>query len=226
YEPAVIGRGGDEDGQGDREGQAGEAVEDDRYTLWVTVADIFGDELGRERDERDEQEHQQVEPVQRRIGRTQGARDRGVLKPDAPDRQKAREVGEVRRPLVQDRPEQMVAGVGRDTELEHEERDRDCEHAVAERLETVERQLLPLECRAALGGRVVPGDGHSSSEPPTGMIRTSTSGATCNAATANASAGALPTSRAPSTWYVPQWIGIAQLGCRSVSALAALSGSR
>jgi hypothetical protein len=58
-----------------------------------------------------------------------------VLQPDDSDRHEAREVREKRRPLVEDGAEQVIAGIGRDAELEDEERDRDREDAVAERLQ-------------------------------------------------------------------------------------------
>jgi len=45
-----------------------EPVEDDRARMWVPVADeLFDDNLRGERQERGEQEHEEVEPVQIRI---------------------------------------------------------------------------------------------------------------------------------------------------------------
>ena len=43
---------------------------------------------------------------------------------------------------VQDGPQHVVGGVGRDPELKHEECDCDREDAVAERLQAAERQLV------------------------------------------------------------------------------------
>ena len=66
----------------------------------------------------------------------------------------------------------------------------------------------------------------SSSRPPTGRIRTSTSGASSAAKRANDSAGSRSTSSSlerPIRRYVPQWIGTATRGRSSVSACAARS---
>ena len=89
--------------------------------------------------ERGEQEHEQVEPVERAVRSAQRARDPRVGHPDDADRQEARDVGEIRRPLVQDRAQRMVGRVGLDGQLEDEQGDCDCEDAVAERFEAPER---------------------------------------------------------------------------------------
>jgi hypothetical protein len=52
-----------------------------------------------------------------------------VLQPDDPERQEARDIGEIRL-LVKDRAQQVVPGVRGYPQLEHEQRDRDREHTV------------------------------------------------------------------------------------------------
>ena len=76
---------------------------------------------------------------------------RGVAEPDHPDRQEARDVREIRRPLVQDPAQQVIARVRRHAELEDEQRDRDREDAVAERLEATEWELVVRGGHAAGG---------------------------------------------------------------------------
>src|SRR5262249_401059 len=67
---------------------------------------------------------------------------------------------------------------------------------------------------------------HRSIGTPCVGIRTSTSGAMSAAARANSCAGLGSGRGARQTEYVPQWIGTATLGQRSVSASAARLGSR
>jgi hypothetical protein len=113
----------------------------------VPVTDeLLDHDLRRERQERREQEHEQVQPAQARVGRAQRPRDARVLEPDNADRDEARGIREVRRLLVDDRPEQVLIAVGGQAQLE--DRDRDREHRVAEPVESVQGKLI-----ASLGPR-------------------------------------------------------------------------
>jgi hypothetical protein len=69
-------------------------VEDDCDPFRVVVVDELGDELRREGDEPHEQEHEQVEPIERRVRGPQGTGDGRVLQPDDSDRHEARQIGE------------------------------------------------------------------------------------------------------------------------------------
>ena len=140
HEAVMLGRVAHEHRQREGEHEERQPVEDDRDPLRLAFADVLRDELRRERQERDQQQHDEVEPVERRVRRPQRARDRRVLQPDHADRQEARQEGQERRPLVEDRAQQVLRRVAVDAQLEHEQRRRDREDAVAERLEPVDRK--------------------------------------------------------------------------------------
>ena len=65
-----------------------------------------------------------------------------VNEPNTADRQEAREIGQVGGPLLEDPGQEIVELVGRDRELQDEQRDRDREHAVAERLQPVGLEVV------------------------------------------------------------------------------------
>ena len=56
-------------------------VEDARDPFSIALVDKLGHELRRKRQKAHEQEHQEVQPVERRVGRAQCPRDRRVLQP-------------------------------------------------------------------------------------------------------------------------------------------------
>jgi len=113
-----------------------DAVHHHRRTPGVTRrVERFGEQARRERQERGDQQHQDVQPHQVRIDVAQVREQPVVREPDAADREEARDVREVRRPLLADGPPQVVEVLRLDVDLEHEQRDRDREHAVAERLD-------------------------------------------------------------------------------------------
>lgn len=122
--------------QREPERQQGESVEDGGNPFCPPVAKELRSELRREGQKRSKQEQNQVEPVERGICCAQRASDRRMLELDAADRKEARDVGEVRRPLLQDRAQEILAGVRR----------RRCNRkgAVAECFLTSERQLVLL----------------------------------------------------------------------------------
>ncbi len=142
HQPAVLGGVAHEHGHREREGQKREPVERDRDPLRIVLAHVLRQELRRKGQERGEQEHEQIEPVERGVRGAQRTGDRRVLQPDDPDRQEARYVREQRRPLVHDCPQQVVTGALRDAELQDEQGDRDRKDAVAEGLQATERQLI------------------------------------------------------------------------------------
>ena len=88
-----------------------------------------------ERQERDDHHQHDVQPQQRRVDGAQAHEQPVMGHPDHADREEARDVREVRRPLGADRAPEMVELLGRELDLEHEQRDRDREHAVVERLD-------------------------------------------------------------------------------------------
>ena len=141
HEPPMLRRVPHESRHRKAERHLRQPVEDARDPLSIAFVNKLGHELRRKRQEADEQKHQEVQSVERRVSRAQCPRDRRVLQPDDADREEARDVREVRRPLVQDGPQHVVGGVGRDPELEHE-CDCDREDAVAERLQAAEGQLV------------------------------------------------------------------------------------
>ena len=63
----MLGRVADEGGQRERQRQERQPVEDDGDPLRLAVADELRHELRREGQERREQQHEQVEPVERRV---------------------------------------------------------------------------------------------------------------------------------------------------------------
>jgi hypothetical protein len=142
-EPAVLGGIPHEDREGETEREQRQSVENGGDPLRLRVLpDERGHELRWEGEKRDEQQDEQVEAREGRIGGAERTRDRGVLQPDDADRQEARDVGEVCRPLVENRAQKMVGGVGLEAELEDEQRYGDRENAVAEGLQPPERQLV------------------------------------------------------------------------------------
>jgi hypothetical protein len=96
---------------------------------------VLGDELRRERQERDGQQQQQVEEEQRAVGARHRLHAVVVVDPDDPDREEARRVRQVRRPEVEQRVAEAAPRRGGDADLEHEQRRGDREDAVAESLE-------------------------------------------------------------------------------------------
>ena len=131
---AVVRGGGPERAHDDRDHEQPGAVEDGGDALGVGVADRLGDEPGREREERDRHQQQEVEPHQPPVHVREPDEDAMVREPDAADGEEARRVREICRPLLDDPAQQIVELAGRNIEIENEERDRDRDDAVAERL--------------------------------------------------------------------------------------------
>ena len=93
----------------------------------------IGEQARRERDQRDEHQQDQVEHHQRAVRAGDAVELRVVVHPDDADRQEADDVGRVVGPLLGERGREAAGGA--DLEVQHEQRYRDGEDAVAEGLE-------------------------------------------------------------------------------------------
>ena len=79
------------------------------------------------------QQHQ-IDHYHPAVGVLHASEDAVVCEPDPSDRDEARGIAQVRRPLISDAAPQMIElGLG-NADVENEQRDRDREHTVAERL--------------------------------------------------------------------------------------------
>ena len=106
----------------------------------VRMTQIGRDQVGHERQHRDRHQQQQVEDQDRVVGGAQPADHRVVVDPDDPDRQERHDIGRVLGPVAEQRVSERVMRLDlRDVDPEHQQRDRDREHAVRERLEPVGR---------------------------------------------------------------------------------------
>ena len=144
-----IRREGDEaphDRRDDRDDQERQTVEDDGRSLGALAVDRLGDQPGGVRHERDRHQQQQVGPQQRGADLPQPGEERVVREPDAADREETRAIGEIRRPRVEDPLQKIVARLG-NVEIEHEQGDRNREHAVAEGLDPVRPPARHHDCR-------------------------------------------------------------------------------
>ena len=123
----------------------------------AAVAQVLGDERRRERHERDPHQQQQVDQVERPIDPREAVELGVVVEPDDPDCEKAREEREVRRPkLGECMPEAVLSRVGH-LELEDQQRDRDREDAVAERLDAALARREPYRLRDLRGSPATAG---------------------------------------------------------------------
>ena len=114
----------------------------------------MGDQqVGREREHADEQQHQQVDAVGQRVGLPHQLRHPGVADPHPADEHEADQVAEELVPLIRERRKQATVG-GRDGQLEDEQGDRDREDAVGEGVEAVERQDVRGSGPATVARRV------------------------------------------------------------------------
>jgi hypothetical protein len=102
----------------------------------------LGHEPGREGQEGHGHEQQDVQAHEHRVDRLETPEEPVMGEPDAADREEARHVREVRRPLVRQGPPEMVELRRVDLDLEHKQRDRDGEDAVAEGLDPAGRPSL------------------------------------------------------------------------------------
>jgi hypothetical protein len=126
---------------------------DERGGPRILVADVFGDQPRRERDERHHHQERDVQEQERPV-RSLDLRHHGVVvHPDDPDRQEAHHVPGVRGPGASELRCRwaLVRDLGIDVQDQQGRRDR--EHAVGERLETTRphrRSLLerPRHARA------------------------------------------------------------------------------
>ena len=124
-----------QDQQHRRGQQQADAVEGGRDPFGAVLADVVREQPGGEREERDEQEQQQVQPDERGVGAIEVLGDRVVRQPGRADGGEADHVGQVRGPQVDDRAQQVLLGVGGDRDVEDQLGDGDGEHAVAEGLQ-------------------------------------------------------------------------------------------
>ena len=110
-----------------------EPVHRDEHSLAVDIVERLGDEPRRERQEAHAEQDEEVESQQDRVGPSEPIRQCGVREPRAADREEADEVGEVVGPrfehLLQRAPRRM------ERDVQHEQRGRDGEHAIAERFQ-------------------------------------------------------------------------------------------
>ena len=118
----------------ERDDRQRQPVEDHGRPLRVRVADRLRHQPGRVGEERHEQEQQQVDPHHPAVDELEPAEDAVVREPQAADRDEAGQVAEVLRPLVEDAVGEVVQFLRGHRQVEHQQRDRDREHAVAERL--------------------------------------------------------------------------------------------
>ena len=161
--------------QQERDHEQRRPVEDDRGSGGVLVVECLRHQLGREGQERGGHQEQQVQHHQALIGGGQAPEDPVVGHPDPADRQEAGRVREIRRPLIGDPAPEIVEVRRRHVHLEDQQRDRDREHAVAERLHPVGRPVVarhpdslrtPVEASTAASRRVPPSRRRRSSARP------------------------------------------------------------
>jgi hypothetical protein len=134
---AAPGRGdvGPERAEADAHQGHRDAVDGRRRLFVLARLQVLGEQGGREGDEDDREEQQQVDEEHDAVGAGQVVDHRVVVDPDDPDHPEADREGGERGPLVAElAPQVLAAG---DVELEHQQRDRDREDAVAERLQAV-----------------------------------------------------------------------------------------
>ena len=108
-------------------------VERDEHALARRFTQGLADEPGGKRQERHREQQQQVESQEDRIGAGEPIGQRRVAEPRGADRQEADEVRDERRPDVQHLVQRRTGWMNR--EVQHQQRDGDREHAVAERLQ-------------------------------------------------------------------------------------------
>jgi hypothetical protein len=92
--------------------------------------------------ERHEHQQQDVEADHHAIRTCQAAEDPVVQRPQVTDRDEARRVGQVGRPLVHDALPEVVEITFRDADLEDEQGDRDGKDAVAKRLQAARAKAV------------------------------------------------------------------------------------
>ena len=124
-----------QDQQHRRGQQQDDAVEGHRDAFGLVLVDVFGDQPGGEREERDEQEQQQVQPHEGGVGPLEVLGDRVVREPGRADGGEAGHVGQVGGPQAADRAPQIPAGVAADPDVQDQQGDGDGEDAVAEGLQ-------------------------------------------------------------------------------------------
>ena len=103
----------------------------------IPVGQVVGQDRGGERDQGHRHQQQEVEKGELAVHPRDQVHHRVVVHPDDPDDEEADRVGGVVRPEVAEAAPEVVRGprLGRRTDVQHEQRDRDREDAIAERLE-------------------------------------------------------------------------------------------
>src|SRR6266550_6118781 len=130
-EPLIV-RGVEKDaGEGHRDEDRTESVDDERGRRAVLREDVLTDQRGRKRNDPDGDQQQEVEVEEAPVDALAVLEERVVIHPDDADGEEAHEVGRIRRPQSQERSAQ-IGCVGGYTKLEDEESSRDREDAVAE----------------------------------------------------------------------------------------------
>jgi hypothetical protein len=119
------------------------AVEDHRRPFGLHVRDRLDHQPPRERQERDCHQQRDIDLHHSRVGEPQAPQRAMVGQPDTADRQRSRDVPEVRRPCGEDAASQLPELTGRNPNVEYEQRDRDREHPDAERLGQLVSQRFP-----------------------------------------------------------------------------------
>ena len=145
--------------QGERRQEHVDPVDDDRG-LDVRTRQVGDQQVGRERKEAHEEQHQEVDPVRQGVGVPHQLRHPRVAHPDPPDEGEADQVAKELLPLLGEGGQEATAD-SRDRELEDEQRDRDREDAVGERVEPVERQDIGGSGRATVRSPIVGRTGRS-----------------------------------------------------------------
>ena len=134
--------------QEDRHGRHRDPVEERCRPRVPGRANELRHKRRRVRDERDRHQEQDVQEEEEAVDANDVPEERVVVDPDDPDRYEADDVARVRGPLVEeDVSEGLTLGQVRPLEEQHEQRDRDREDAVAERLEAGRLHRRPRSLR-------------------------------------------------------------------------------
>ena len=141
----------------ERDDEQRRAVDDDCCALGVLAPERVGNEPGRERQEGDRHQQQQVDAHEPVVQVLQALEDAVVCEPEPSDRDEARRVAQIGGPLIPDAGPQVVELGLRNVDVEDEQRDGDREDAVAERLRSPRGPPVAHGCRFDVGqGRSFP----------------------------------------------------------------------
>ena len=108
--------------------------------IGAAVDDVVGEQRGREGQERDPHQHEQVHEEEPAVGARDQLEHAVVVHPHDPDHHEREHVGDVGRPLVAERAREVAGAHVRDLDLEDQQRDRDRDDAVAEGFESARRR--------------------------------------------------------------------------------------